>query len=67
MFDKFGKLVAVTTSVSICRDAKDNFLLDLAIDSKADYLVTGDSDLLELKEIQKTKIVIFSLFIDELK
>jgi putative PIN family toxin of toxin-antitoxin system len=31
----------------ISRDPKDNFLLDLIGFSKADYLVTGDKDLLE--------------------
>lgn len=31
----------------ISRDPKDNFLLDLIASSKADYLVTGDKDLLE--------------------
>ena len=31
----------------ISRDTKDNFLLDLIDFSKADYLVTGDKDLLE--------------------
>jgi uncharacterized protein len=31
---------------TICRDPKDNFLLDLIEASKADYLVTGDKDLL---------------------
>jgi hypothetical protein len=30
----------------ISRDPKDNFLLDLIDFSKADYLVTGDKDLL---------------------
>jgi len=40
-----------------CRDAKDNFLLELAVDGKADYLVTGDNDLLILQTVQKTKII----------
>jgi putative PIN family toxin of toxin-antitoxin system len=36
----------ITSQCFICRDTKDNFLLDLIIASKADYLVTGDKDLL---------------------
>ena len=47
----------VKSKTDKCRDFKDNFLLDLAIDSKADYLVTGDKDLLEIKLIGKTKIL----------
>lgn len=41
----------------ICRDPKDNFLLDLIAVSKADYLVTGDKDLLEHNPFLKTRII----------
>jgi len=66
LFDNYGKLVKVTTEVDKCRDSKDNFLLSLAVDSKADYLVTGDSDLLILKKINKTKILSWSEFLEEI-
>src|SRR4051812_1662449 len=35
-----------------CRDNKDNYLLALSKDSKADYLITGDKDLLSLKQFE---------------
>ena len=41
----------------VSRDPKDNFLLDLIDFSKADYLVTGDKDLLVLNPFKNTKIV----------
>jgi len=41
----------------ICRDPKDNFLFDLIEFSKADYLVTGDNDLLEHKSFKTAKIL----------
>lgn len=41
----------------ICRDPKDDFLLALSKESKANYLITGDNDLLELKEYGRTKIL----------
>jgi uncharacterized protein len=63
-FDKYGKLVKVKSNLSDCRDFKDNFLLNLAIDSNADFLVTGDDDLLILKRIKKTKICTWSEFLD---
>lgn len=44
-------------STSICRDPKDNFLLDLAVSSNADYLVTGDNDLLVLDPFQNIQII----------
>ena len=41
------------------RDPKDVYLLALSEAVKADYLVSGDSDLLELDEYHQTKIVDF--------
>ena len=40
-----------------CRDAKDNRVLDLCLAAKADFLVTGDKDLLVLKKFRQTKIL----------
>lgn len=50
-------LVDVKSVVNICRDPKDNFILELARDSQADFLITGDKDLLELKQWEGTKII----------
>ncbi|NOU18040.1 MAG: putative toxin-antitoxin system toxin component, PIN family [Bacteroidales bacterium] len=47
----------IRSEVTECRDPKDNFLLNLTIDSKADYLATGDKDLLVLKRIGKARII----------
>ncbi len=63
IFDRFAELVEVESDVDLCRDEKDNFLLNLAIDSSADYLVTGDNDLLVLKKVKNTEILTFSEFI----
>jgi putative PIN family toxin of toxin-antitoxin system len=41
----------------ICRDPDDDPILSCAIAASADYLVTGDSDLLELREFRETRIV----------
>jgi hypothetical protein len=49
--------IEVTAEVDICRDKKDNFLLALCEDGKADYLITGDDDLLVLKKYKKTTIL----------
>ena len=38
-FDSIGKLIQVKSDVKVCRDFKDNFLLNLAIDGKANYLI----------------------------
>ena len=42
---------------SRCRDPKDDYLLELALVSDADFLVTGDKDLLEVKKIGNCQIV----------
>jgi len=67
IINKYGLLVKVTTDVNKCRDFKDNFLLNLAIDSKADYIVTGDNDLLVLKKIGKTTILTIKELLDEIQ
>ncbi|WP_255590442.1 MULTISPECIES: putative toxin-antitoxin system toxin component, PIN family [unclassified Algoriphagus] len=63
--ETFGELIRVESKVNECRDPKDNFLLSLSIDSNADFLVTGDSDLLVLGKIEKTKIVSWAEFISQ--
>jgi len=58
------KMVEVKTTINTCRDVKDNFLLELATDGKADFLITGDNDLLSLKKIQKTSILTMRDFLN---
>lgn len=40
-------------TIDVCRDPKDDFLLELVIESDADYLITRDKDILT---IQGTKV-----------
>ena len=42
---------------SVCRDPDDNAILACALEARADYLVTGDEDLLELKVFKGIRIV----------
>lgn len=62
LFDVYGEWVQVVSSVDLCRDAKDNFLLALAKDGKADYLITGDQDLLIIKKFEDTDILTYAEF-----
>jgi putative PIN family toxin of toxin-antitoxin system len=52
-------LPGVEGSVAVprLRDPKDLFLCSLVVGSTADYLVTGDQDLLVLKQVKKIPIV----------
>lgn len=47
---------------SRCRDPKDDYLLELALVSNADFLITGDKDLLDIKDIGLCQIVTASEF-----
>lgn len=42
---------------TICRDKDDNNVLQLAVFSDADYIITGDKDLLVLMSFHNTKII----------
>ena len=57
IINQYAKFYSVNSDVKICRDKKDNFLLALARESKANFLITGDKDLLILKKFENTKIV----------
>ena len=57
IIEQYAIYVPVISSVTLCRDTKDNFLLSLAQDAQADYLLTGDKDLLVLKTFGVTQIV----------
>ena len=54
--------VDIEEQISISRDPNDNFLLDLAAAVNANYLITGDNDLLVLNNFQRTTIVSFRSF-----
>ncbi|MDR2424586.1 MAG: putative toxin-antitoxin system toxin component, PIN family [Prevotellaceae bacterium] len=53
----------VDAQTTRCRDPKDNFLLNLAQTVQADFLITGDNDLLVLKQHFSTVIISFNDFI----
>ena len=61
---EYADFVKVHTKVEVCRDIKDNFLLSLSIDGNADYLLTGDKDLLELEKFGETNIKTISIFLE---
>lgn len=53
--------------VSVCRDEKDNIVLECALCGKADFIVTGDEDLLSLKTFHKTLIITPRKFLELIK
>ena len=44
-----AKLVVPRKRLTLCRDAKDNMVLECCLAAKAELLITGDKDLLEIE------------------
>lgn len=55
--------VEIIQSFSVCRDPKDDKFLELAVNGNADYIVTGDRDLLVLNPFQNIAILSVSKFL----
>ncbi len=49
--------VLTDTEIQACRDQNDNKFLELAVSGKADFIITGDNDLLELNPFENVEIV----------
>lgn len=54
---RFAPLTPVQSVVQVCRDPDDNFLLALCQDAAADFLISGDKDLLVLGAFGPTRIL----------
>jgi putative PIN family toxin of toxin-antitoxin system len=53
----YSRMVMPTREIGICRDNKDNLVLACAAAGRADYIVTGDPDLLTLKNFEEISIL----------
>ena len=65
--DEIGKLAEICNPseriINVCRDSKDHIILECAVESQSDYIVTGDKDLLIINEFRKIKIISSDEFI----
>lgn len=59
-------VVEPTSKFDVVRDEKDNKIIECAFDGKASCIVTGDPDLLVLKEFRGIKIVTAKEFLEEI-
>ena len=50
-------LVEITESIQVCRDPKDDRVLELAVCGNAAYIVTGDADLLVLNPFRGIEVL----------
>lgn len=61
-----ARMIDVHTTITVCRDPKDNKFLELAVDGKADSIITGDKDLLALHPFGGIAIFTPRSFLDHL-
>lgn len=57
LFARVAEWVTITTTIRRCRDPNDDKFLELAIDGNADWILTGDKDLLELSPYEGILII----------
>ena len=62
-----GESVMPQRRITACRDPKDNVVLEVAVAGEADYIVTGDNDLLVLHPFEDTPIVGPAEFLEALE
>lgn len=61
----FARLVKIPRTLeAVPRDPDDNAVIECAIADKATYVISGDRDLLDLKQFQNFEIVHASEFLD---
>jgi putative PIN family toxin of toxin-antitoxin system len=57
ILSEMAEWVRPTLRISVLNDEPDNRVLECAVFGKADVLVTGDKEILELRKYEKTKII----------
>jgi len=57
ILSELGELVKPTRKVSIFKDDPDNRILECALHGKADVLVTGNKEMLRLREYEQIRIM----------
>jgi putative PIN family toxin of toxin-antitoxin system len=56
--------VRPTLRISVLNDEPDNRILECAFSGKADFIVTGDKKMLEVKEYEKTRIISLNAYLE---
>jgi len=57
--------VEIRENIAACRDPRDNQFLEVAVNGKANFIITGDQDLLVLETIHGIPIVTPRFFIEQ--
>jgi putative PIN family toxin of toxin-antitoxin system len=57
ILSEMAEWVKPTARISALKDEPDNRILECAVSGKAEIIVTGDKEMLRLKQYEKTKII----------
>jgi len=61
-----ASVVEPNMSLDITRDPKDNMVLECALEGRAEYVISGDNDLLSLDEFKDIRIVTAKEFLESI-
>lgn len=62
---KIAKIIDTKNKVDLAEDDDDNRIIECAIESKANYIISGDIHLKKLKKIEKIKIISVNEFLNK--
>jgi len=63
--ENFSTVIYPQIKIELVRDKNDNMVLECASAGAADYIITGDKDLLVLKQYRDIKICTAAVFLNE--
>ena len=61
-----GELVIPSQKQTVCRDPKDDIFLEAALEGEAEYIVSGDFDLLDMKSFENISMLRVAEFLARL-
>ncbi len=61
-----AELVTIAERIAACRDPKDDKFLELAVNGKAEMIVSGDADLLALNPFREIPIITPAIFVQRI-
>ena len=62
---QIAKIITTKSVITIIEDPADNMLLECAVDGRAEYIISGDKEVLRVKEYRGIKIMTVDKFLKE--
>ena len=65
ILSEMAEWVEPSEKINVLHDDPDNRILECAVDGNSDTIVTGDKELLKLREYKKTRIISLKEYLEE--